>query len=86
MDPITTEYGTVTLERLIEVYNLYKKHENRKAEKRKEFLQTPEGKQYNRQRSKSYYERNKDVIREKARSKYVKKADREATGVAETSQ
>lgn len=75
MEHITTAYGQVTLERLVEVYNLYKKHESRKAEKRKEFLQTEEGKQYNRERAKSYYERNKDAIRVKARSKYVKKVD-----------
>lgn len=77
MDSIPTEYGNVSLERLVEVYNIYKKHENRKNEKRKEFLQTPEGKEYNRQRAKSYYERNKEAIREKVRSKYVKKADRQ---------
>ena len=78
MDSIPTEYGNVTLERLLEVYHSYKKQENRKNEKRKEFLQTPEGKEQNRQRAKSYYERNKEVIREKARSKYIKKADRQA--------
>lgn len=84
MEPISTDFGNVTLERLVEVYNIYKKHENRKAEKRKEFLQTEEGKKYNRDRAKSYYERNKDVIREKAKSRYVKKADQPTQPAQET--
>jgi hypothetical protein len=74
----TTDYGDISLDRLIHVYNIYRASELRKQAKRFEFFQTDEGKTINRARSKSYYERNKEKVREKNKSRYHAKKE-EAT-------
>lgn len=75
-----TEYGDIPLDRLIHVYNVYRASELRKQAKRYEFFQTDEGKALNRSRSKSYYERNKEKVKEKNKARYhAKKEDSENT-------
>ena len=73
---VKTSEGEVTLERLVRLYETYKKAEDKKAVKRLEFLHTPEGIEWNRARSKAYYEKNKDKVKEKNRLRYhAKKND-----------
>jgi hypothetical protein len=67
---IPTDYGDVPLHMLVHRYEAYKVQELKHREKRMEFLQTEEGKQYNRDHAKSYYERNKALVRAKAKKRY----------------
>ena len=64
-----TNYGKVSLETLIRVYHIYKKQAENHKERRKEYLQSDEGKIWNRQKAKNYYERNKEKIMEKRKLK-----------------
>lgn len=60
-----TDYGKVTTEELIRVYNLWKKMTKKNVEKRNEYNQTEEGKQKNRARARVYYESHREIILEK---------------------
>lgn len=73
METVPTSYGDISIERLRHLYETYKRNEDKKAEKRKVFLQTEEGKVWNRQRAKEYYEKNRETIKAKAKAKYVPK-------------
>ena len=74
MEPtVATQYGDVPLEKLIHHYAVYREQEKKKAEKRNEFNQTEEGKELNRSRAKSYYERNRELILAKRKAKYIQK-------------
>jgi hypothetical protein len=70
---VTTAYGEVDVSTLIHHYEVYKKAEEKKYEKRLEFLLTDEGKEWNRKKSKSYYERNKQTILAKRKELYEPK-------------
>lgn len=80
---ITTEHGEVPLSRLVHVYNVYMAGEKRKAEKRKEFLQTDEGKAWNRVKYKCYYDKNKEKVNEKNKARYHAKKMSETNSSAE---
>ncbi len=56
----------VTLERVLKVFNDYK----RRNEVRAEWFKTEEGKAYNRQKAKEYYLRHKDKVLEKRAKRY----------------
>lgn len=75
MSAIQTEYGNVQVDELVRVYNNHKKANRKSQEKRKEWLQSDEGKEYNRNRAKSYYERNKETILEKRKESYMAKKE-----------
>ena len=70
---IETNYGKVPLERLVQVYETYRTQEAKKAEKKKAYLQTEEGKEWNRKHSREYYAKNKERIKAKAKARYVPK-------------
>ena len=76
METVSTSFGDVPIEKLRHLYETYKQNEEKKAEKRRAFLQTEEGKIQNRKRAKEYYERNRDVIKAKAKAKYIPKKAR----------
>ncbi len=83
---IETAYGTVPLEKLIHTYNVAQAANKRHVQKRNEFNQTDEGKRRNRERAKAYYERNKALVREKARARYTEKRLAESTAASENPQ
>jgi hypothetical protein len=56
----------VSMEKLLRLYEKQRKC----LEKRAEFYKTEEGKAYNRQKAKEYYERNKAMVQEKNRERY----------------
>lgn len=68
-----TSYGKVSVERLVHCYEVYKAQEEKKMEKKRAYLQTEEGKQWNRAHSKAYYEKNKETIKAKAKARYAPK-------------
>ena len=70
---IQTSLGSVSLERLIKVYEMYTTSAEKKYEQRLEWLKTEEGKQYNRAKAKAYYEKNKEKVRAKNLARYVHK-------------
>ena len=82
MPTFQTSLGLVDLETLIHTYEVYKRHDARRQEKRREFLQTEQGKIYNRQKAKAYYEKNKDAIRERNRIRYTNKRLAEQSSVS----
>ena len=49
--------------------------EQRRKESRKAYLQTDKGKEYNRQKAKSFYERHKAEILEKRKTQYEENKD-----------
>jgi hypothetical protein len=63
---IKTSYGEVPLSTLISSYEQRKDWDKKKLE----WLQTEEGKQYNRQNAKNYYEQHKEEILKKRADKY----------------
>ena len=73
MSTVATSFGEIPLEKLVKHYEAEKKREQKKAEKRLEYLQTDEGKQWNRNRSKQYYEKHKAQVLAKRKAKYVSK-------------
>ena len=73
MSTFQTEYGLVDINELIRGYNIYRRNDARNQERRREFLQTDRGKEYNRERAKAYYERNKETILEKRKKQYQEK-------------
>lgn len=73
MSTVTTSFGDVPLEKLVKHYEAEKKREQKKAEKRLEFLQTDAGKEWNRSKAKAYYERNREKVLAKRKAIYVSK-------------
>lgn len=71
MSTATTEYGEVPIDVLVKRYELEKKREAKKYEKRLTFLQSDEGKAWNREKAKAYYERNKATVLAKRKASYV---------------
>lgn len=68
---ISTPYGTVPLNRLMTAFNATQRH----AERRREWLQTDQGKEYNRQKAREYYQRNKQTVLERRANAYVTQRD-----------
>jgi hypothetical protein len=62
----------VTLEHLVQMYTKQKEH----LKKRKEWFKTEEGREYNRQKAAVYYDRNKERVLAKAKTRYEQ--DKEA--------
>ena len=56
----------VTLEQLVQIYNKQKEH----LAKRREWFKTEEGREYNRQKAAGYYDRNKEKVLAKAKTRY----------------
>lgn len=75
MSAISTQFGAVAVDELIRVYNNHKASNLRAQEKRKQWIQTDEGKQYNRTRAKNYYQKNKEAILEKRKTMYADKKE-----------
>lgn len=75
MSTASTEFGDIPIDTLVKHYELERKREARKYAKRLEFLATDEGKNWNRERSKSYYERNKAEILAKRKAWYKAKKE-----------
>jgi hypothetical protein len=63
---VKTAYGDIALETLVQVYETSRRHN----EKRGEWFKTEEGKAYQRQKAKEYYERNKDKVLQKRAEAY----------------
>jgi len=66
----TTNYGEATLPDLLKAFEM----SQRQKEAKKAWLQTDEGKEYNRTKAKEYYNRHKDVVLEKRKERYEKDA------------
>jgi hypothetical protein len=68
---VKTAYGEVPLEKLLAAYTQQQEARKRK----KEWMQTEEGKEYNRQKSKNYYALHKEEIAQKRADKYGKERE-----------
>lgn len=73
MSTAATEFGDVPIDVLVKRYELEKKRDAKKYERRLVFLQTDEGKAWNREKAKAYYERNKATVLAKRKASYVSK-------------
>lgn len=82
MTTVNTSFGEIPLDKVIKRYEAIVAQEKRKYERKMEFLQTDEGKQWNREKAKSYYERNKEFVLAKRRAAY--QAKKEASGSSNT--
>ena len=70
---VTTDYGEQEIEEVIRCYNLWRKSMINHNKLKSAYNQTEEGKLKNREKVKSYYERNKDRILEKRKDRYQQK-------------
>ena len=75
METIQTESGAIPVEDLVRVYEQYRRNNQRNQERRRQFLQTDEGKEYNRDRARAYYDKNKKAILEKKKEQYAAKKE-----------
>ena len=75
MSTVNTQFGNVSVDELVRVYQNHKQSIQKAVERRRDWLQTDQGKQYNRDRAKSYYERNKEAILEKRKTMYADKKE-----------
>ena len=73
MSTVPTQFGDVPLDTLVKRYEMEKKRDAKKYEKRLAFLATDEGKEWNRERAKSYYQRNKEAVLAKRKAWYQAK-------------
>lgn len=73
MNTVTTAFGDVPIDALVKRYEAEKRRDAKKYERRLAFLQTDEGIEWNRQKAKSYYERNREEILLKRRAYYIAK-------------
>jgi hypothetical protein len=73
MSTVTTSFGEVPLDVLVKRYELEKKRDVKKYERRIAYLQTDEGKEWNREKAKAYYERNKEKVLAKRKAMYEAK-------------
>jgi len=71
---VKTSYGEVTLETLIRVYETSRKH----SQKRDDWFKTEEGKAYQRQKAKQYYEKNREKVLAKRAEAYQDEDKRKA--------
>ena len=62
MATIQTAYGPTTMEELIRVYELTKRQNHEHYLRRKEYLTTEEGKEWNREHARRYYEAHREEI------------------------
>ena len=62
MEPIQTAYGPTTLAELIRVYEQVKRQNQEHYERRKDYLSTEEGKEWNREHARRYYEAHREAI------------------------
>lgn len=79
MTTVATSFGEVPLETLVKRYESERQREAKKYEKRLEFIQTDEGKAWNRAKAKAYYERNKEKILLKRKEIYKSKKETSTT-------
>ena len=75
MTTVNTSFGDVPLDTLIKRYEALVAQEKRKYERKKEFLATDEGKQWNREKAKSYYERNRSLVLARRKAAYQAKKE-----------
>ena len=69
--PVQTSYGQVSLQVLLDTFEKQKLYQQNK----KEWLKTEEGKAYNRQKAKQFYERHRDAVLAKRAERYEKEHD-----------
>ena len=65
---VKTAYGEMTIEELVKYTEMWKSMCEKHNQIRRKYNQSDEGKMKNRQRSKEYYERNREKVLEKRRS------------------
>lgn len=65
-EKITTAYGEAELPALIRAYESMKKNDERK----KAWLKTERGKEWNREKATAYYQAHKEAVLEKRRQRY----------------
>ncbi len=63
---VQTSFGEVDLPALVRAYERTKKQDERK----KAWLKTDKGKEWNRTKAKEYYEKNKEKVLERCRNNY----------------
>ena len=79
MSTVSTSFGEIPLETIVKRWEAEKKRDKKKAEKRLAFLQTDEGIEWNRNRSKLYYEKHREEVLARRKAQYIsKKALKEA--------
>jgi hypothetical protein len=71
METIKTAFGDVPLSEVLHAYEIRKQA----ADRKKAWLQTEAGKEYNRQKSKEYYQRHKEEIAKIRSEKYEKERE-----------
>jgi hypothetical protein len=81
MSTATTSFGEVPIDVLVKRYELEKKRDAKRYEKRMTYLQTDEGKAWNREKAKAYYERNKVKVLAKRKVFYASKKTSESIPV-----
>ena len=74
--PYPTAFGDASIEQLVKTYEAHKRSIEKLNERKRAYLQTEEGKEKNRARSRAYYEKNKEAVRARVLSKYVHKRPR----------
>ena len=77
---VATAYGEVDVSVLVHHYEVYKRNEEKKYEKRLEFLMTEEGKVWNRKKAKEYYLKNKEKILQKRKAGYEPRRVKKSPG------
>jgi len=73
MSTATTSFGEVPIDVLVKRYENEKKRAAKKYERRLTFLQSDEGKEWNREKAKAYYERNREKVLAKRKAAYEAK-------------
>ena len=76
METVHTSYGEVPLAEIVRQYERLKAHNEKSNQKRREHIQTEEGKLKNRERSKAYYEKHREEVLEKRAKAYDPKRKR----------
>lgn len=71
MEKVQTAFGEAELPALIRAYEAMKKNDERK----KAWLKTDRGKEWNRERATAYYEAHKDEVLEKRKVRYEANRD-----------
>lgn len=71
MEKVATAYGEAELPALIKAYESMKKNDERK----KAWLKTERGKEWNCEKAKAYYQAHKDEVLEKRRQRYEQNRD-----------
>jgi len=80
MATVATEFGTVSIDEVVRVYNMVKRRDRRAAERRNAIIaNNDELKEKCRDRARSYYDRNKEAILAKRKESYANKKAAEGT-------